>query len=201
MSRPVHIHYHRPPDRTRVYVQDLVLDAPDVKVSFQRDTPVDRPLVVDGRTILEAGSPVVWFTFPDRWHDIGRFHTADGTFTGLYANILTPAELHRPDDAVARWSTTDLFLDVWVGADGTVRILDEEEWADARDRGLLDAGTAERARREADALVAAAGTGAWPPPVVPEWTLERARAAVGHPRRSAPGEPDDGPPGAETTRF
>lgn len=178
MSRPVHIHYHRPPDHTRVYVQDLVLDAPEVKVSFQRDTPVDGPLVVEGRTVLEPGSPVVWFTFPDLWHDVGRFHTVDGTFTGLYANILTPAELHRHDDVVARWHTTDLFLDVWVGADGAIRVLDEEEWAEARSRGLLDEKRAARARREADELVEAARTGAWPPPVVTEWTLERARAAL-----------------------
>lgn len=178
MSRPVHIHYHRPPDRTRIYVQELVLDAPEVKVSFQGEAPVDRPLVVDGRTVLEPGSPVVWFTFPDRWHDIGRFHTADGSFTGLYANILTPAELHRPDDALARWATTDLFLDVWVGTDGAIRILDEEEWAEAVERGLLDDETAARARREADDVADAARSDAWPPPVVREWTLERVRGAI-----------------------
>lgn len=178
MRRPVHIHYHRPPDATRVYVQDLVLDAPDVKVSFQGDTPLDRPLVVEGRTILEAGSPVVWFTFPGRWHDIGRFHTRDGVFTGLYANILTPAELHGPHDDPARWRTTDLFLDVWKGVDGTIRLLDEDEWRDATNRGLLSADVAARARREADELLAAARTGDWPPPVVAEWTLDRARAVL-----------------------
>lgn len=180
MTRPVHIHYHRPPDRTLVYVQALVWDAPDVKVSFQPSTPLPRALEVAGRTILEPGSPVVWFTFPGRWHDIGRFHRADGTFTGLYANVLTPVDLHAPDDDVpAEWHTTDLFLDVWLPPGRGPTLLDEEEWADARDRGLLDEATARRARREADAILDAAARGAWPPAVVEEWTLERARAAAG----------------------
>ena len=68
---------------------------------------VTRPTVVNGRAVLEPGAPVVWFTFPGRHHDIGRFHTADGTFTGCYANILTPVQLDAdppadgtPSDAV-----------------------------------------------------------------------------------------------------
>ena len=54
---------------------------------------ISSPMVVAGRTILEPGAPVVWFTFPGRAHDIGRFHAAGGTFTGYYANVLTPVEL------------------------------------------------------------------------------------------------------------
>jgi predicted RNA-binding protein associated with RNAse of E/G family len=159
-------------------VQDLVLDAPDVKVSFHRSTPIQSPLVVDGRTILEPGSPVVWFTFPGRWHDIGRFHRVDGRFTGIYANVLTPPEMSDSVDGVVEWRTTDLFLDIWVGTDGEVRILDEDEWAAARDRNDLDPTVAARAMQEARVVFRDARKGQWPPPVVAEWTLDRARTAA-----------------------
>ena len=63
----------------------------------------------EAEVALERGSDAVWFTFPGLWHDIGRFHRSDGTFTGIYANILTPP-LIQPDGV---WHTTDLFLDLW----------------------------------------------------------------------------------------
>ena len=138
-----------------------------------------RPSVIDGAVALEPGSPIVWFSFPGAWHDVGRFHRADGTFTGLYANVLTPVEGIEG----AGWVTTDLFLDVWIPATGgDARILDEDELQDALERGWIDAATASRARAEATRLVEAAAAGAWPPRLVHDWTLDRARAAAGHSR-------------------
>lgn len=87
--------------------------------------------------------------------------------------MLTPPEI---DGRV--WHTTDLYLDVWVSADGTARLLDEDEFEEAVARGLLDEDTARRAREEADRLLAEARDGLWPPVVVREWTLERASAGA-----------------------
>lgn len=169
----LHIHYHRPPGRLRVYRQRLLVDRPWVQVSFQAETPVSEPMVVAGRTVLEPGSPVIWFTFPDRWHDVGRFHLADGTFTGYYANVLTPVVLHLGHHEPLRWRTTDLFLDVWQGSDGTLAVLDEEELAEAEAEGAVDAAMAERAREEARRITREAELERWPPQVAREWTLER----------------------------
>jgi predicted RNA-binding protein associated with RNAse of E/G family len=174
----VHIHYRRPPDRTDVFVQELLLDSPEVKVTFQPDTPIETPVRVGDAVILEPGSPVVWFTFPGEWHDIGRFHRADGTFTGIYANVLTPCVLHREGDPPPlRWETTDLFLDVWQGVRTGPKLLDEPELATAVREGHVPGETAERARLEARRILAEAAAGRWPPPVVREWTLERAGRA------------------------
>jgi predicted RNA-binding protein associated with RNAse of E/G family len=172
----VHIHYRRLPDRTQVYEQRLLADLPEVKVTLQPATPVERPLVVDDTTILEPGSPVVWFTFPDRWHDIGRFHTADDAFTGLYANILTPARLERADDGTHHWHTTDLFLDVWLPEGGEPRVLDGDQFDEALARDWLDQPTAQRARAEVDRILTGHAAGSWPPPIVADWPLARARA-------------------------
>lgn len=174
MIRPLEIDYRRPPDHRQVYRQELLVDRADVMISFVPAIALEQPMRIGGEVALEPGSPVVWFTFPDRWHDIGRFHTADGRFTGLYANILTPVTVDDPGTGVARWETTDLFLDLWRGAGGPPVILDEDEWEAARAAGHLDEATATRAWREARALLAAAREGHWPPPVVEEWTLERA---------------------------
>jgi len=165
----VKIHYRRPPDRVAVYENELVHAAPDVTVTVMRATRLEKPVTVGQQIILENGAPVVWFTFPDADHDIGRFHTRAGVFTGIYANILTPVEFISPTE----WRTTDLFLDIWIGNDDAARILDEDELADAVERGWIEPATAEAARASAARLVEAHRNGTWPPRVVYDWPLER----------------------------
>jgi hypothetical protein len=169
----VHIYYHRLPAREDVYRQKLVHDRSDVRVTLAEDV-VLRPLLVDGEVTLEPGSDVVWFTFPDQWHDIGRFHRADGSLTGIYSNILTPPVFERGEV----WRTTDLFLDVWIPRGGSPRVLDREEFDEAVKSGWIDDATRGRALDEVERILDAAERGAWPPLVVEEWTLERARAAA-----------------------
>ena len=170
----VHIHYLRPPDREDIFTQRLLLDDPAVKITLAVGIEPDAPIEIGGRVALEAGSSVVWFTFPDLWHDVARFHRADGMFTGYYANILTPPTFH--EDGI--WCTTDLFLDLWLPAKGGVMVLDEDELQEAESNGWVDADTAARAREEASTLKERAEAGDWPPPIVEEWTLEKARAAL-----------------------
>ncbi len=135
--------------------------------------------MVDGITVLEADSPAVWFTFPGARHDIGRFHTPAGAFTGYYANILTPVEVFpRGPDGADRWRTTDLFLDLFVTPAGEAHLLDRDELEDALRRGWIGPGAAQAALAEASRLLEAAARGAWPPPIVDDWPLERARSAA-----------------------
>ncbi|HUG39609.1 MAG TPA: DUF402 domain-containing protein [Longimicrobiales bacterium] len=134
---------------------------------------IARPVVIEGRTMLEADSPVVWFTFPGAHHDIGRFHTPEGVLTATYADILTPVEVEGDE-----WRTTDLFLDVLLEPGRAPVVLDADELEEAVAKGWLDPAMARLAEAEAARLVAAARAGSWPPPVVREWPLERARAAA-----------------------
>ena len=91
-----------------------------------------------------------------------------------FANILTPPIL-RADHT---WETTDLFLDVWIGMDGTLSILDEDQLREAETTGWITQDTADRAREEVRKIQAAHAKGHWPPPIVEEWTLERARQSL-----------------------
>ena len=170
----VEIHYRRPPDRVQVFTQAVVDATPERTVTFLPRAGISRPSMAGGRVILEPDSPVVWFTYPGEWHDIGRFHLADGTFTGCYANLLTPVAMEG-----ARWETTDLFVDVWVPAEGEPELLDVEELAEAVRAGWVDEAVAVRVRRHADELMGAARSGAWPPAEVQEWTLARVRERLG----------------------
>jgi predicted RNA-binding protein associated with RNAse of E/G family len=168
----VRILYRRLPDREDLFEQRRIHVADDHIVTFLDRTPLASPMSIGGQIVLENGSPVVWFTFPGRWHDIGLFHRADGTFTGTYANILTPVRFI--DDRT--WETTDLFLDVWLDPAGVARVLDEDELESARRQSSIDAHLAARACAEAADLMRGAAAGEWPPCAVRDWTLERARS-------------------------
>ena len=167
----VHIHYLRPPDQERVYTQYLIYEEEGVKVTYAHDLNFESPKRIAGAVVLETGSEVIWFTFPGAWHDIGMFHRADGSFTGTYANILTPCIFEEG----GVWRTTDLFLDLWIDPTGDLLMLDEDELEEAEVRGWVDPDTAQRAREEVRTLSAQAAAGLWPPEIVGKWTLARAR--------------------------
>lgn len=165
----VRIHYRRPPDREEIFVQEVLHRSERAIITYLASTPLSQPLRVRDTTVLANGSPVIWLTYPGALHDIGCFHLPDGTFTGYYANILTPVRFLSPTE----WETTDLFLDVWLGADGELGILDEDELEQAVRAGWLGAATATLARAEADRLVHEARAGEWPPAEARAWTLDR----------------------------
>lgn len=169
----VEILYRRPHAGVQPYGQ-LVLDsARDLIVTFQPAAEIQKPVLADGRPILYPGSPVIWFTIPGAWHDIGMFFLPDGSYTGLYANILTPVEFVTP----VSWSTTDLYLDVWIPWGGAAQLLDEAEFKGAAARELIDANTASKARAEAEKLLKDYEAGSWPPRRIKDWTLGRAQSA------------------------
>jgi predicted RNA-binding protein associated with RNAse of E/G family len=165
----VRLHYHRPGRGTVVFHEDLLVDRPDLKVTLLSEYD-GRAAFAGERVILDAGAPVVWFVFPHLCRDVGRFHLADGTFTGWYTNIRAPARFVGDD-----WQCVDLFLDHWVPAAGAPSWLDEDEFAAARAANLVsdvDARLVADERATVDRLVTA---GAWPPPVAREITLDLAR--------------------------
>jgi predicted RNA-binding protein associated with RNAse of E/G family len=167
----VEIHYRRPPDRLDVFVQELVLDRPDCKVTLHERPPLNTVLSLGDRVIFEPGAPIIWFVFPNAWHDLGRFHLKDGTFTGYYVNLITPPELQGHT-----WKMFDLCLDLWIDASGELQVLDQDEFDEAVDRLWIDVATARRARLELERVIAEVQAGRWPPQIVREHDLERVRA-------------------------
>lgn len=59
----------------------------------------------------------------DRWYNVFRFHEPDGAFRNFYCNINRPPEFDG-----SSLDYVDLDIDLLVGADGSVRTLDLEEF-------------------------------------------------------------------------
>ena len=78
---------------------------------------------------------------------ISRHYGADGTFTRWYCDII--AESPDPDGLIF----SDLLIDVVIFPDGTVRVVDLDEAADALEQGLITAEMLTRALRSTNKLL------------------------------------------------
>ena len=162
------------------FEQELLVDAPDHKISLQVLDPRFAPVRIDGRATLGPGALLVWYVWPDAWYEVGAFHDPHGNPLGHYANVIRP-----PDLAPGRWGIDDLFVDVWVPAGGDPALLDVDELEAARARGWVSDEDADRARRVAEELLARVRAGDWPPALVRRWTPDLVPAL--RLRRDAPG--------------
>ena len=172
LPRLIHYSYTRPGKETTNYDHWLVVDDLDLKVLLM-ERYKGQPIRIDGVTIAERGSAMLWFVFPGVWHDIGRFHLADDTFTGWYTNLCTPLQINQDV-----WASTDLFLDHWMAADGHQTWLDEDELADAIQTGLLDDATQTLIDGERSGIQTELDRGTWPPPITVELDLQAARGLL-----------------------
>lgn len=157
MSASIRFEYQRPGRGVTAYDERLVLDRPDVSVLLLESHAGDG-YSINGTIVLARGAPMIWFVFPDGWASVARFHLADGTFTGWYTNLCTPVEKNG-----SVWSSTDLFLDLWIPSSGEPQWLDEDELREAVSAKLLDNRTVERVGRERERIEALLHARAWPP--------------------------------------
>jgi predicted RNA-binding protein associated with RNAse of E/G family len=162
-GREILLEYLRPGKKTATYTERLVLDRPDVKVLLMK-VEGTKEVRIGETAVLQPGSTVTWFVFPGQWYDIGKFHRADQIFTGWYTNICTPVVMNRD-----RWTITDLFLDLWLPADGPAAWLDEDEFAEAADAAALREDLAQAARSERARIEALLARRDWPPEFCRSW--------------------------------
>ncbi|MFZ5855882.1 MAG: DUF402 domain-containing protein [Chloroflexota bacterium] len=111
----------------------LVLEA-----FFDRD---DMPFM---DTTLKRGDRFVETYFTNRWYNIFEIYDRDnGALKGWYCNITRPSKF-----ADGRVEYVDLFLDLWISADGRQTVLDEDEFLAAE----LDEQTRRAARKALNEL-------------------------------------------------
>ena len=166
----IHLHYDRPGKSVTTFDEWLVLDRGDTKVLLLERFDDDE-VTVDGVVILAHGAPVVWYVFPETWHDVGRFHDADGNLTGWYTNFCTPMEMDGDN-----WRTRDLFLDLWQPVDGNPVWLDEDELKDAVKKNIIDTYTHKRIKNERTLIDMQVRADDWPPPITRDIDLAQARS-------------------------
>jgi len=73
---------------------------------------------------FKTGDRFVEYYYSDRWYNIFAIYDRDdGQLKGWYCNVGKPAEF---EDGIV--SYVDLALDLWVSANGTQTVLDEDEF-------------------------------------------------------------------------
>jgi predicted RNA-binding protein associated with RNAse of E/G family len=100
-----------------------VLQRTDDAVALR--TTWTRPSLDLGYVVLETGSLWTEWFFVGQWYNIFEICANDGRFLGWYCNITRPPRITAKEVAAE-----DLALDLWVAADGTMQVLDEDEFAE-----------------------------------------------------------------------
>jgi nicotinamide-nucleotide amidase len=97
-----------------------------------------RPTARLGFVNFETGDRLRETFYNDRWYNIFEIFTPQGQLKGWYADITRPA---RIDEDRVEWE--DLLLDIWMNPDGSMQVLDEDEFAQAQQElPRLEAGIA-----------------------------------------------------------
>ncbi|HUR77068.1 MAG TPA: DUF402 domain-containing protein [Acidimicrobiales bacterium] len=113
---------------------------------------IDVPLATEHFVNGERAWVQPWHTVelvpfdPDaRWHCWMFNHDPAGPF--LYVDVCETVQWTKPG-----FTFVDLYMDLLIGIDGSVRILDEDELDEAVQLGALDEARAERVRHDAEDL-------------------------------------------------
>jgi predicted RNA-binding protein associated with RNAse of E/G family len=132
------------------YPADILVRSSDtivLRTAWDRE-PVDLNFAV-----LEPDDRWTETFYSDRWYNIFEIRASDGRLKGWYCNVTRPAKITH-DEVLAE----DLALDLWVEPDGTVHVIDEDEFEE-----LELSPTAREAAREAlGQLMAMVARGAAP---------------------------------------
>lgn len=118
---------------TFAYTAELAERLPN---GVQLEARWTRPPLELGYVTFETGDAFVEWFFTDCWYNIFEIHASNGELKGWYCNVAEPATI-----SAGVVACRDLLLDLWVGPEGEMEVLDEEEFAEAD----LDATTRARA--------------------------------------------------------
>ena len=88
-------------------------------------TSWDRAPMDLGFVVLEPDDRWTETFYGDRWYNVFEIRASDDRLKGWYCNVTRPAQI--TDDEV---TAEDLALDLWVGPDGEMKVLDEDEFAE-----------------------------------------------------------------------
>jgi predicted RNA-binding protein associated with RNAse of E/G family len=138
-----------------------LLEDREVLVSAFYDPELPRPLMAGDEMIVEGSFSGISYNFWDQWFNVISVYDEDLVFKGYYSDVLTPIQ--------KTWTlvtTTDLFLDLFMFPDGRWKVVDEDEFEQALEKGLMDEGIARNARAAIEAMSEKARAGQWPPDIV-----------------------------------
>jgi len=159
----VHIHYHRILEGTTIYIEDLAADDGRCLQTFV-DLPQHHRHSISAELwalgVLPPPQMVATirkFYFYHEPFDVLAFYDTEGRLTGYYSDVALP--LTRPN---GEYHITDLFLDLWLTAEGAVHALDWDEFEAACAAGVLSPDLQDLARQTLQRLLAEINAGVYP---------------------------------------
>jgi len=161
IAKDLTFEYTRLPDEVVRWRQWKLHEDAETLVSAFYDPELPRPLMAGDEVILEGTFYGISYNFWDQWYNVISVYDEDLEFKGYYSDILTPIQ--------KTWTlvtATDLFLDLFVFPDGRWKVVDEEEFEQALEKGLMDEGIARNARAAIEEISARAKARDWPPDIV-----------------------------------
>lgn len=148
------------------------MDESDIRLYRKRFIPDELKLLSDDKILYADNNIIItsWNTLKPRsdfasgisayyrkeGFKISRHYGADGTFTRWYCDII--AESATKDGLIF----SDLLIDVVIFPDGTVRVVDLDEAADALEQGLISAELLTQALRSTNKLLTYIHQGKFP---------------------------------------
>jgi len=154
----LHLRYVRLPNQVLDLYDDLCYWSERVIVGRSEITS-EHSVIFDGEVVLATGFEMTYFHLFGKWFTVGKIRNVQGKHTGYYCDIVIPPRLLADGEV----EITDLFLDLWVSPDLRFKVLDEEEFDDAFDKGWITRQLYERAREELDRLIGVVNRGKFPP--------------------------------------
>lgn len=113
------------------YIPDEIIDiSADEVIYHDEEKLITRWHPIRPRDNIGRGESCVYFQ--QGWK-ISKFFRKDGTFKFWYCDIIR----YDYDEKEDAYVFTDLLLDVIVHTDGCVEVLDEDELADALEKGII----------------------------------------------------------------
>ena len=168
LPRPVSILYRRPPHPVSRY-PGLLLTVTKRSMTIQSRLNLAQPHQVAGRIIAATGYWAIWFVFKGKWFDIGKFYDESKNWLGYYCDIVKP--IRRLMSGSSTGLLTDLFLDIWITAEGESYVLDEDELENAVRLGFISKSLAAKAQSQARMLMKKIELQEFPPTRVKEAKL------------------------------
>lgn len=129
------------------YIPDEIIDiSADEVIYHDEEKLITRWNPIHPRDNIGRGESCVYFQHG--WK-ISKFFRKDGTFKFWYCDIIR----YDYDEKEDTYVFTDLLLDVIVHTDGRVEVLDEDELADALEKGIITKEIANEAREKLNNLL------------------------------------------------
>ncbi len=121
ISREITIHAKKYDERVRkIWTGGVLSESDELVVMVAR---FEKTVKHNDLGVIEEGTVSFEHFWLDRWYNVFRFHRPDGTLLAHYVNIAMPAEI---DGDVL--SYIDLDIDVIRWADGSVEVLDRDDF-------------------------------------------------------------------------